>query len=98
MELLIENGINYEGISVKSLQFDKVTNRSKAILLKFEKNAPYPYHIHPADNEILVLKAVAKSITKPFHKEITSTHHQETNIVVLRKLVVYYFYPFPKKS
>lgn len=53
---LIENGVNYEGISVKSLQFDDVTNRSKAILLKFEKGATYPYHFHPAGEEILVLE------------------------------------------
>jgi len=53
---LIENGITYEGISVKSLLFDKATNRSKAILLKFEKDASYPYHIHPAGEEILVLE------------------------------------------
>ena len=55
-EPLIENGVNYEGISVKSLQFDEATNRSKAILLKFEKGASYPYHIHPAGEEILVLE------------------------------------------
>lgn len=53
---LIENGINYKGISVKSLYFDKATNRSRAILLKFEKDASYPYHIHPAGEEILVLE------------------------------------------
>lgn len=55
-EPLIENGIIYEGIAVKSLHFDKTTNRSKAILLKFEKGASYPYHIHPAGEEILVLE------------------------------------------
>lgn len=55
-EPLIENGISYEGISVKSLHFDKTANRSKAILLKFEKGASYPYHIHPAGEEILVLE------------------------------------------
>ncbi|WP_242202235.1 cupin domain-containing protein [Aestuariivivens insulae] len=54
-EPLIENGIHYEGISVKSLYFDKATNRSKSILLKFQKGASYPYHIHPAGEEILVL-------------------------------------------
>lgn len=55
-EPLIENGTHYEGISVKSLCFDKVSNRSKAILLKFEKGVSYPYHIHPAGEEILVLE------------------------------------------
>lgn len=55
-EPLIESGTNYKGIFVKSLQFDKQTNRSKAILLKFEKGASYPYHDHPAGEEILVLE------------------------------------------
>jgi len=55
-EPLIENGVNYEGVYVKSLQFDKATNRSKAILLKFDIGAIYPYHIHPAGEEIFVLE------------------------------------------
>ncbi|UOB18102.1 cupin domain-containing protein [Abyssalbus ytuae] len=55
-EALVENGIHYKGIMVKSLYFDKAANRSKAILLKFEKGASYPYHIHPAGEEILVLE------------------------------------------
>lgn len=54
-EPLIENGVNYKGVSVKSLQFDQATNHSKSILLKFEKGASYPYHIHTAVEEILVL-------------------------------------------
>ncbi len=53
---LIENGVHYNGVYVKSLHFDKATNRSKAILLKFEKGASYPFHIHPAGEEILVLE------------------------------------------
>lgn len=53
---LVENGVHYDGISVKSLYFDPSTNRSKSIILKFEKGASYPYHIHPAGEEILVLE------------------------------------------
>lgn len=53
---LIESGVHYEGIEVKSLYFDKAANRSKAILLKFEKGASYPFHIHPAGEEVLVLE------------------------------------------
>ncbi|NDV44125.1 cupin domain-containing protein [Flagellimonas sediminis] len=53
---LIEKGIHYQGVFVKSLRFDKSTNRSKAILLKFEEGASYPYHVHPAGEEILVLE------------------------------------------
>lgn len=55
-EPLIEKGVHYEGVYVKSLHFDKSTNRSKTILLKFEKGASYLYHIHPAGEEILVLE------------------------------------------
>lgn len=64
-EPLIESGVTYQGIFVKSLQFDKATNRSMAILLKFEKGASYPYHIHPAGEEILVLEGSCE-----IHKEI----------------------------
>jgi len=53
---LVENGVHYEGISVKSLLFDKQSNRSKSILLRFEKGATYPYHIHPAGEEIFILE------------------------------------------
>ena len=53
---LIEKGIHYHGVFVKSLHFDKTTNRSTAILLKFEAGASYPYHVHPAGEEILVLE------------------------------------------
>ncbi|VXB69799.1 ChrR-like protein with cupin domain [Flavobacterium sp. 9AF] len=53
---LIENEFHYEGIWVKSLYFDTKTNRSKAILLKFEAGTSYPFHIHPAGEEILVLE------------------------------------------
>lgn len=53
---LIENGVHYKGISVKSLYFDKARNRSTAIMLRFDNGAAYPYHIHPAGEEILVLE------------------------------------------
>ncbi|MEZ4841271.1 MAG: cupin domain-containing protein [Flavobacteriaceae bacterium] len=51
----------HEGI-VKSLQFDKATNRSKAILLKFGKRGFHPYLRYPAGEEILVLKEVVKML------------------------------------
>lgn len=51
---LIENEVHYEGVSVKSLYFDKEANRSKSILLKFEEGASYPYHVHPGGEELLV--------------------------------------------
>lgn len=56
---LIENNHHYEGIFVKSLRYDKLTKRSKTILLKFEPGAAYPYHNHPAGEELFVLKGEA---------------------------------------
>lgn len=53
---LVENNILYKGIFVKSLRFDEVTQRSKTILLKFEPGASYPYHNHPAGEELFVLE------------------------------------------
>jgi len=53
---LVEKGVHYQGVFVKSLRFDKSADRSKAILLKFEKDASYPYHNHPAGEEIFVLE------------------------------------------
>lgn len=56
---LIEKGIHYEGIFVKSLRFDPEKQRSTTILLKFEPGANYPYHNHPAGEEIFVLDGEA---------------------------------------
>jgi len=53
---LREEGIPYAGIYVKSLRQKKGQNRSDRILLKFEANASYPYHNHPAGEEIFVLE------------------------------------------
>jgi quercetin dioxygenase-like cupin family protein len=53
---LEENGVRYEGVFVKSLRFDAPTQRSKTILLKFESEASYPFHTHPAGEEIFVLE------------------------------------------
>ncbi|MGN7818485.1 cupin domain-containing protein [Chitinophaga varians] len=56
---LVENGIHYKGIFVKSLRYDEESQRSKTILLKFEPGATYPYHNHPAGEEIFVLSGEA---------------------------------------
>ncbi len=53
---LIENEVHYHGVFVKSLRFDQPTNRSKTILLKFEPGSSYPYHNHPAGEEIFCLE------------------------------------------
>lgn len=53
---LVEKGVHYPGLFVKSLRFDPETNRSKTILLKFSEGARYPYHVHPAGEEIFVLE------------------------------------------
>jgi quercetin dioxygenase-like cupin family protein len=56
---LIEKGVHYKGISVISLHYDVVKERSTTILLKFEPGATYPYHNHPAGEEIYVLSGEA---------------------------------------
>ena len=56
---LIEKGIHYQGISVISLRYDEATQRSTTILLRFEPGATYPYHNHPAGEEIFVLSGEA---------------------------------------
>jgi len=56
---LIEKGIHYHGIYVISLRYDEATKRSKTILLRFEPGATYPYHNHPAGEEIFVISGEA---------------------------------------
>jgi len=56
---LTENGINYEGVFVKSLRFDSEKQRSTTILLKFQKGSSYPYHNHPAGEELFILDGEA---------------------------------------
>ncbi|SHM94922.1 ChrR Cupin-like domain-containing protein [Chitinophaga jiangningensis] len=56
---LIEKGVHYAGIFVKSLRYDAASGRSKTILLRFEPGAKYPYHNHPAGEEIFVLEGEA---------------------------------------
>ena len=56
---LIEKGVHYKDVFVKSLRFDEETQRSKTILLKFEPGASYPYHNHPAGEELFVLEGEA---------------------------------------
>ncbi|MEO6637650.1 MAG: cupin domain-containing protein [Ginsengibacter sp.] len=64
-EPLIENGIHYEGISVITLHYDEVKERSTTILLKFEPEAKYPYHNHPGGEEIFMLngEAILENVT-----------------------------------
>ncbi|CAN5373078.1 hypothetical protein BH11BAC5_BH11BAC5_14840 [soil metagenome] len=56
---LIEKGIHHAGISVISLHFDEEKQRSTTILLKFEPGATYPYHNHPAGEEVFILEGEA---------------------------------------
>jgi quercetin dioxygenase-like cupin family protein len=56
---LIEQGIHYEGIFIISLHHDEEKERSTTILLKFEPGATYPYHNHPAGEEIFMLEGEA---------------------------------------
>ncbi len=62
---LVENGIHYTGISVISLKYDEIKQRSTTILLKFEPGATYPYHNHPGGEELFVLngEAILENVT-----------------------------------
>lgn len=53
---LVEKGIHYKGVFVKSLFYNEEKGRSTTILLKFEPGAAYPYHNHPAGEEFFVLE------------------------------------------
>ena len=55
-EPLVEKGVSYNGVFVKSLRYDEATKRSKTILLKFEAGGSYPYHNHPGGEEIFVME------------------------------------------
>ncbi|WP_335966533.1 cupin domain-containing protein [Galbibacter sp. PAP.153] len=57
---LVEKGILYQGVYVKSLKYDEKAKRSPSILLKFEAGASYPYHNHPGGEDIFVLKGSCK--------------------------------------
>lgn len=58
---LVEEGIKTEGVYVKILRFDEITNRPPTFLLKFEPGASYPNHSHPAGEEIYVLEGEIRS-------------------------------------
>ncbi len=52
---LQESGVKTAGIYIKPLRFNK-EGRPPSFLLKFEKGASYPYHNHPAGEELFVLE------------------------------------------
>jgi quercetin dioxygenase-like cupin family protein len=52
----MEEGIDTAGIFVKALRYDDKQKRSPSILLKFEPGAKYPFHNHPAGEELFVMK------------------------------------------
>lgn len=62
---LIEKGIHYKGVYVKPLRPDEKVQRSSTILLKFEPDASYPYHNHPAGEELFVMagSAIVEGVT-----------------------------------
>jgi quercetin dioxygenase-like cupin family protein len=45
-----------QGIFVKVLRYDTLAGRAPSFLSKFEPGAKYPYHDHPAGEEIFVLE------------------------------------------
>ncbi len=52
---LNEEGIDTKGIYVKPLRLDE-SGRPPSFLLKFDPGASYPYHNHPAGEELFVLE------------------------------------------
>jgi quercetin dioxygenase-like cupin family protein len=56
---LEEPGVNTKGIWVKALRYDEKAGRALTFLLKFEPGAAYPYHNHPAGEELYVLEGSA---------------------------------------
>ena len=63
---LVEKNVNTDGIYVIPLRYNE-TGRAPSIMLKFDAGASYPYHNHPAGEEIFVLKGsclVNESILK----------------------------------
>lgn len=53
---LIEEGIDTSGMFVKALRIDETNQRPITFLLKLEQEVKYPYHNHPAGEELVVLK------------------------------------------
>ena len=49
---LLEEGIDTDGIYIKTLRVDK-NGRSPSFLLAFDKGASYPYHNHPTRRRIV---------------------------------------------
>ncbi len=57
---LSEEGVDTTGISVQTLRMDETNKRPLSFLLKFDAGASYPYHNHPAGEELLVLEGSVK--------------------------------------
>ncbi len=52
---LVENGVDTKGISVKPLRTEAATGRAPSFVLRFAPGAKYPYHSHPAGEDLFVL-------------------------------------------
>jgi quercetin dioxygenase-like cupin family protein len=52
---LVESGVDTEGISVKPLRTESATGRAQSFMLRFDPGAKYPYHSHPAGEELFVV-------------------------------------------
>lgn len=53
---LKEEGVDTTGISFKVLRFDQEQQRPPTFMLRFEPGASYPYHNHPAGEELMVME------------------------------------------
>jgi quercetin dioxygenase-like cupin family protein len=52
---LVESGVDTSGIAVKPLRTEPATGRARSFVLRFDPGAKYPYHSHPAGEELFVL-------------------------------------------
>jgi len=55
-EPLIEDGVQTQGIYLKSLRRDDQADRSPTLLLKFDPGASYPAHVHPGGEELYIVE------------------------------------------
>lgn len=68
-EPLVENGIDTKGIYIKVLRYEVAQKLAPSFLLKFEPGAKYPYHNHPAGEELYVVSGSCIIENTTLHQE-----------------------------
>lgn len=65
---LVEEAVDTTGIFIKVLRYDEAQKRPPSFILKFEAGASYPYHNHPAGEELLMLEGSCVIENVTLHK------------------------------